>query len=138
MVQSAAHLVDRVIPRVPVRQCVLSFPIPLRMLFAAHPDLLSPVLQCIHRIIATFPIKQSGLQRSQAHTGAVTLIQRFGSAANLNIHLHCLILDGVYRSSAGMPVFHEVRGPTAAELEALLKPDHQAHPELANSHRLPH
>ena len=30
----------------PVRQWVLSFPIPLRMLFAAHPGLLTPVL-CI-------------------------------------------------------------------------------------------
>jgi hypothetical protein len=35
-----------------------------------------------------------GTQRSQAHTGAVTLIQRFGSAANLNLHRHCLALDG--------------------------------------------
>ena len=25
-----------------------------------------------------------------------------------------------HRSSAGVPVFHELRGPTAAELEALL------------------
>jgi len=91
-----------------------------RILFAAHPDLLSPVLECIHRVVPAFLIKQSGLQRSQAHTGAVTLIQRFGSAANLNIHLHCLVLDGVYRSSQGVPVFHEVRGPSAAELEALL------------------
>ena len=32
----------------------------------------------------------------QADSGAVTLIQRFGSAANLNIHLYCLMLDGVY------------------------------------------
>ena len=120
MAQSAAHMVDCVIPRVPVRQWVLSFPIPLHILLAAHPELLSPLLQCIHRVIATFLVKQSGLKRSQAHTGAVTLIQRFGSAGNLNIHLHCLVLDGVYRSSAGVPVFHEVRGPTAAELEALL------------------
>ena len=28
-------------------------------------------------------------KRASADTGAVTLIQRFGSAANLNIHLHC-------------------------------------------------
>ena len=28
----------------------------------------------------------------EADSGAVTLIQRFGSAANLNIHLHCLVL----------------------------------------------
>lgn len=45
MAQSAAHLVDWVIPRVPVRQWVLSFPIQLRILFAAHPELLSPLLQ---------------------------------------------------------------------------------------------
>ena len=36
MAESAAHLVDHVIPRVPVRQWVLSFPIPLRSLFAAQ------------------------------------------------------------------------------------------------------
>ena len=120
MAQSAAHLVDCVIPRVPVRQWVLSFPIPLRILFAAHPDLLWPLLQCIHRVIATFLIKQSGLERSHAHTGALTLIQRFGSAANLNIHLHWQVADGVYGSSAGAPVFHEARAPSLAELEGLL------------------
>ncbi|HNO75666.1 transposase [Nitrosomonas mobilis] len=37
------------------------------------------------------------MKRSKAQTGAITLIHRFGSAANLNIHLHCLVLDGVYR-----------------------------------------
>jgi Putative transposase len=42
-----------------------------------------------------FVIHQAGLTHAQ--TGAVTLIQRFGSAAKLNIHLHCLMLDGVYR-----------------------------------------
>ncbi len=93
LVESAAHLVERVIPQVPVRQWVLSFPIPLRVLFAAHPELLSSVLKIIHRVIATFLIRQAGVRRSEAHTGAVTLIQRFGSAANLNIHLHCLVLD---------------------------------------------
>jgi hypothetical protein len=40
---------------------VISFPIPLRVLFAAHPDLLAPVLQLIHRIISGFLIKQAGL-----------------------------------------------------------------------------
>jgi hypothetical protein len=38
--------VDFVIPKLPVRQWVLSFPIPLRSLFAVHPELLTPVLQC--------------------------------------------------------------------------------------------
>jgi hypothetical protein len=95
MAETAAHRVDHVIPRVPVRQWVLSFPIPLRFLLAAHPHLLSPVLQLVYRAISTFLMKQAGLTRSQAATGAVTLIQRFGSAAHLNIHLHCLVLDGV-------------------------------------------
>ncbi len=70
------------------RQWVLSFPIPLRILFAAHPGLLTPVLRIIHRVITGFLLKQTGLKRAIADTGAITLIQRFGSAANLNIHLH--------------------------------------------------
>jgi hypothetical protein len=120
MAETAAHLVDRVIPPVPVRQWVLSLPIPLRILFAAQPQLLAPLLQVIHRVIAAFLIKQAGLKRSEAGAGAVTLIQRFGSAANLNIHLHCLVLDGVYRNSEGAAVFHEVVAPTLEELQALL------------------
>jgi hypothetical protein len=45
-----------------------------------------------------------GLKGSAADTGALTLIQRFRSTANLNIRLHCLVLDGIYRRSAGEPV----------------------------------
>ena len=82
MAESAAHPVDEVIPRVLVRQWVLSHPIPLRILFAAHPELLAPVLRTIHRVIAGFLHKQAGLKRATTNAGAVTLIQRFGSAAN--------------------------------------------------------
>ena len=58
---------------------------------------------------------------SEGHGGAVTLIQRFGSAANLNIHLHCLVLDGVYRCGAdGAAVFVEAGAPSDDELHALL------------------
>jgi len=57
---------------------------------------------------------------TQAQTGAVTLIQRFGSAANLNIHLHCLMLDGVYRLTDGGPVFQAVPAPTTDQLQTLL------------------
>jgi len=121
MAQSAAVLVDEVIPRVPVRQWVLSFPIGLRILFAARPELLTPVLRIVHRVIAGFLLKQAGLERARADTGAVTLIQRFGSAANLNIHLHCLVLDGVYRRTGGEPVFQEARAPTGEELQGLLE-----------------
>ena len=61
MAESAAHLVDQVIPRVPVRQWVLSFPTPRPLLFVVHPELLTPVLRIIHRIIAGFLRKQAGL-----------------------------------------------------------------------------
>ena len=120
MAETAAHLVDHVIPCVPVRQWVLSFPIPLRFLLAAHPHLLSPLLQVINRAVSIFLIKQAGLTRAEAQTGAVTLIQRFGSAANLNIHLHCLVLDGVYVTTEEGPVFHPVKAPTAEQLHTLL------------------
>ena len=43
--QTAAQLVNHVIPHVRVRQWVLSLPIPLRLLLAAQPRLLTPVLQ---------------------------------------------------------------------------------------------
>jgi hypothetical protein len=95
-------------------QWLLSFSIPLRLLFATHPELLAPVLQITHRVISTFLIKQAGLKRTEAQSGAVTLIQRFGSAANLNIHLHCLVLDGVYRTTEGLPLFRAMRAPTTA------------------------
>jgi hypothetical protein len=49
-----------------------------------------------------------------------TFIQRFGSAANLNIHLHCLVLDRVYRRTADEPVFQASRAPITAELQGLI------------------
>src|SRR5215472_18434412 len=103
-------------PPVPVRQWVLSLPISLRLLLAAQPQLLAPLLQAIHRVIAGFLVKRAGFKLSRADTGAVTLIQRFGSAANLNIHLHCLVLDGVYLNRDGAAVFHEAAAPSSDEL----------------------
>ena len=82
--------------------------------------MLAPVLQVVHRVIATFLIKQAGLKHTEAHTGAVTLRKPIGSAANLNIPLHGLVLDGVYRTTESVPVFHAVHAPTAEQLQALL------------------
>ena len=38
--------------------------------------------------------RQWGVARGQC--GAVTFVQRFGDALNLNVHFHTLALDGVY------------------------------------------
>jgi hypothetical protein len=90
-------------------------------LFAAQPGALSQVLAVIQRGISTFIVHQAGLQVSSgARTGAVTLIQRFGSALNLNIHLHMPFLDGAYSFSRHRAVFHRARRPTDTELAQLL------------------
>ena len=66
-------------------------------------------------------IRRSGLTvASGARTGAVTLIQRFGSALNLNIHLHMLFLDGAYTFHGNRPTFHRSCRPAAEELNRLL------------------
>ena len=87
---AVAHLVDHVLPEQPIRQWVLSFPYPLRFLFATRPaalghnSVLSQVLAIVYRAISTFLIRRAGLCVGVgARTGAVTLIQRFGSALNL-------------------------------------------------------
>ena len=48
---------------------------------------------------------------------AARLIQRFGSALNLNVHFHMLFLDGVYsRNQYGKIVFRRTRAPDRDEL----------------------
>ena len=90
-------------------------------LLAAQPKLVTPVLQVVHRVITRHLLGQAGLKADEADSGAVTLIQRFGSAANLNIHLHCLVLDGVYRRGTdGAPAFVELPAPTDEALQAVL------------------
>jgi len=79
MAQTVAHLVDHVIPPVPVRQWVwclpFRLPIPLRLLLAAQPNLVTPVLQVGHRAITRFLPQQAGVKADEADSGAVTLIR---------------------------------------------------------------
>ena len=55
--------------------------------------------------------------------GAVNRIQRFGSALNLNVHFHALVLDGVYtaESPAARPVFHPAREFQDAEVVSTVR-----------------
>ena len=121
MAETAAHLVEHVLPEQPIRQWVLSFPYPLRFLFATRPAVLTQVLGIVYRAISTFLIRRAGLRvGTGARTGAITLIQRFGSALNLNPHLHMLFVDGAYAFDDKAPRFHRVAAPTQAELQHLL------------------
>lgn len=89
-------LADEVLPAKPIRQWVLSLPLPLRFLLATDPKALTHVLGIVYRTISAHLLKKARLTRASGATGAVTLIQRFGSALNLNIHFHLLVLDGAY------------------------------------------
>jgi hypothetical protein len=86
MAETAALLVDEVLPRQPVRQWVLSLPYALRFLLATRPEVVTQVLGIVYRAISGHLIQKAGLTRTSAVTGAVTLIQRFGSALNLFEH----------------------------------------------------
>ena len=54
--------------------------------------------------------------KSGAQSGAVMLIQRFGSALNLNPHFHMLYLNGVYDANS---YFWPVPPPTYEDLVAI-------------------
>ena len=123
MAETAALLADEVLPERPLRQWVLSLPMALRFLLATRPAVLSEVLGVVYRTISDHLLARAGVRRAAGHTGAVTLIQRFGSALNLNVHFHMLFVDGVYvTDGAGTPVFRSVRSPATAELQALVQP----------------
>ncbi|HAV4990559.1 TPA: IS91 family transposase [Acinetobacter nosocomialis] len=108
------------LPEQPMRQWVLSFPFQLRFLFASRPEIMGWVLGIVYRVIATHLVKKAGHTHQVAKTGAVTLIQRFGSALNLNVHFHMLFLDGVYvEQSHGSARFRWVKAPTSPELTQL-------------------
>ena len=120
MAESAALLVDESFPRLPIRQWVLSVPFALRFLLAREPRVISSVLGIVYRTIAGYLIHQAGCTAQTAQTGAVTLIQRFGSALNLNVHFHMLFLDGVYRTTDAGLSFRRVKAPAPAELARLV------------------
>ena len=88
---------------------------------AAEAQALTEVLAVVQRAISGFLVGHSGFTVSSgARTSAVTLIQRFGSALNLNPHLHVLFLDGAYTFAGHRPIFHRARRPDHEELNQLL------------------
>jgi len=122
MVEHAALLVDEILPAAPYRQWVLSVPFQLRFLFASKPEVMSKALGIVYRTIATHLIHTAGHTHDTAHTGAITFIQRFGSALNLNVHFHMLFLDGVYVSNkANKLAFKPVNAPTKDQLQAVVQ-----------------
>ena len=61
MANTAAHLVDRVVPNVPVRQWVLSLPFELRRLAAFRADVLTACSRIFYETVATHYVRISHL-----------------------------------------------------------------------------
>jgi hypothetical protein len=141
MAETAAQLVDRVLPEVPVRQWVLTLPYPLRYRCAYNARLTSAVLRAFIRALFAELRRRARRQWDlrPEQCGAVTFIQRFaaelrsasaphaprarGSALNLNVHFHTLALYGVYTyalAQEGAPRFLPLPPPSADEVTRVL------------------
>src|SRR5437870_9105520 len=127
MAQTAAHLVECVIPWVPTRQWVVSVPIPLRYWTAPSKELTAKVHTIIRTTIAQYYVNQavkSGIVRQKVQPGSVTFIQRFGGAINLNVHYHVVFLEGVYldRTDQGLkPHFVKGEPPSDTDIAEVLQ-----------------
>ncbi|MBI4608833.1 MAG: transposase [Candidatus Rokubacteria bacterium] len=122
MTERAAHLVDEVLPRVPVRQWVLTVPHRLRYLMAWDHGLSRAVLGLYARVLLavyTRAARERGIR--EGRTGTVTVIQRSGSGLNLNVHFHTLALDGVFSEArSGALEFHPAPAPSDEEVAQVL------------------
>jgi hypothetical protein len=91
------------------------------LLLARYPSELGKVLGIIHRAISTHIVNRAGFTNKQAKTGAVTIIQRFGSALNLNIHFHMLFLEGaINENSWGGTTFTRIKAPSHNDMVDLV------------------
>ncbi len=80
MAANAMHLVEDVLPRVAIRQWVLSVPKRLRFFLHRDPVLAAAVLRIVLRAVERELRRHCPGAPAGARTGAVSFIQRFGSA----------------------------------------------------------
>lgn len=90
---SVAHLVDRVFPRVPVRQWALTIPTAFAIASAMTTRFAS-VLRVFDRAVQTYHRNKTG--RRDGQSGSVTFIQRFNSSLALSPHFQLMAIDGVF------------------------------------------
>jgi hypothetical protein len=121
MNQLAANLVDHVLPAVPVRQWVLTFPMPVRFWLAWRPKLRTRVLSLV--LAEIFGWYREALGAPRGECGSVTVWQLAGSALNLNPHIHAVVLDGVWLWDAVQerPVFRCAPRPGRRVMAGLLE-----------------
>ena len=122
MTEHAGQIVETVLPRVPVRQWVLTLPYRLRYRLAGDHGLTRAVLNVYARVLQDFYVRSAhGLGIGGGRIGMLTVVQRFGSGMNLNVHFHTLTLDGVFTERApGRLQFHATTPPSDEAVGAVL------------------
>jgi hypothetical protein len=127
MAQTAAHLVECVMPWVPTRQWVVSVPMPLRYWTAPSRDLTAQVHTIIRTTIAQFYVNQAvkrGVKRQKVQPGSITFLQRFGGSLNANLHYHVIVMEGVFldRTDQGLkPRFLKGEPPSDADVATVVQ-----------------
>ena len=94
MVKTAAHLVEQVIPAIPVRQWVISFPLRIRH-YLLEPCILQNVLEIVVEEIRKTIIAESP-DVPNPQIGAVSFLQNFGATLNVHPHFHLIVPDGIF------------------------------------------
>jgi len=82
--EAAAHLVDEVLPYLPYRQFVLSFPMPLRYWLHCNRQLYAKVHSVVIKEVHSYYVSKAKLIGIKEPTpGTISFTQRWGSALNL-------------------------------------------------------
>lgn len=118
---TAIHLTESVLPVAPYRQWTLSFPRRVRWRLARDEGLLTWVLGVFVRGLFAYQRRRAkGLGLRGGQPGAITFVQRFGSALQLSPHFHVLVPEGVFARGAQGVRFEGLPPPSQEEVEALL------------------
>ena len=119
----AATTVDQVLPGIPYRQFVISFPWPMRFALAFHPKFLTRVFRTFVRaLFCWYRLRGRRLGIDGGNPAAVLLIQKQGSAININPHGHLVAADGLFvcPDETWTVDFEPLPPPSNEELQALL------------------
>ena len=123
MAQTSANLLDHVLPRVPLRQFVLTVPFELRTRLAYDGALLGAVCRIfVDSLLGFYRRRMRDLGVGAGKSGAVTVVQRTNADLRLNPHLHTVALDGVFvPADDGSLVFQELPELDAMDVADLLQ-----------------
>lgn len=123
--ERAAAKLLAAIPRVPVRHWVLTLPEGLRAASAFDQRLVAELCRVfVAELLAWVQARCGELPRGPVQGGAASLVHRVGQLFDLKVHVHALVLDGVYCAGArGVPATFVpmLEEPEPAQLVALAR-----------------